>query len=44
MGHSNTLRRIADKLDAGEPPDEVLPILLLLARAMVREEKSKRKP
>jgi hypothetical protein len=42
MGHADTLRRIADKLEAGEHTDEVLPILLLLARAMVREQKSKR--
>lgn len=42
MGHADTLRRIADKLDAGEPADEVLLILLILAKAMVREAKSKR--
>ena len=40
--HSDTLRRIADKLDAGGDVDEVLSILLLLAKAMVREQKTKR--
>lgn len=40
--HADTLRRIADKLDAGEPADELAAILFLLARAMIRESRTKR--